>query len=285
MPDDNADQVCYWNGEVGQRWARDADRLDAAFRPLTDALVRHAAVRPGERVLDVGCGCGDLTGRLAKQAGPGGAVLAVDVSYPMLEHARARTPTAGRAPITWTQADASALPCAEVGYDVLASRFGVMFFADPLAAFRHLRLSLRPGGRLAMLCWRPAADNAWVAVPRAAMLQVVPEPPPTPPLAPGPFAFADAAYTGAMLARAGFTGVSSLAVDARLQVPSMPGGSALEDAVRFVTECGPASGLVRDADEALRGRAVDAVRTAMAGLDGLGAACWLYSAVNPGQAP
>ena len=282
MPDGNADQVCYWNGEVGQRWARDADRLDAAFRPLTDALVRHAAVRPGERVMDVGCGCGDLTGRLAEQAGPGGAVLAVDVSQPMLEHARARISTEGRAPITWTQADAAVLPCAKVGYDVLASRFGVMFFADPLAAFRHLRLSLRPGGRLAMLCWRPAADNAWVAVPRAAMLQIVPEPPPLPPLAPGPFAFADAAHAGAMLARAGFTGVSSMAVAAQLQVPSTPGGSQLEDAVRFVTECGPASGLVRDVDEGLRKLALDAVRTAMAGSNSLGAACWLYSAVNPG---
>lgn len=284
MLDGNAEQVDYWNGETGQRWARDADRLDAAFRPLTDALVQHAAVQPGERVLDVGCGCGELTGLLAGRAGPGGAVLAVDVSRPMLERARARSPTEGAAPITWKQADAAALPCAEAGYDVLASRFGVMFFSDPLAAFRHLRLSLRPGGRLAMLCWRPAADNAWVAVPRAAMLQVVPAPPPAPPLAPGPFAFADAAHTGAMLAQAGFTGVASLAVDARLQVPPTPGGTPLEDAVRFVTECGPASGLVRDADAVMRERAVDAVRSAMAGPDGpgLGAACWLYSAVNPG---
>ena len=282
MLDGNAEQVDYWNGETGQRWARDADRLDAAFRPLTDALVQHAAVRPGERVLDVGCGCGDLTGRLAEQAGPEGAVLAVDVSHPMLERARARTPTEGRAPITWEQADAAALPCATLGYDVLASRFGVMFFADPLAAFRHLRLSLRPGGRLVMLCWRPAAENAWVAVPRAAMLQVVPAPPPAPPLAPGPFAFADAAHTGAMLARAGFTAVTGLAVDAQLQVPATPGGTPLEDAVHFVTECGPASGLVRDADESVREQAVQAVRTAMAGSNGLGAACWLYSAMNPG---
>ncbi len=293
----NADQVEYWNGDVGQRWARSQDRLDRAFRPLTAALIERAAPRRGERAADIGCGCGDLSLMLADRLGAEGQVLAVDVSRPMLEQARARQQAstgAGRAPIQWQEADAAAWPFSEGGFDLLASRFGVMFFADPVAAFRNMRRALRPGGRLTMLCWRPMPDNAWVAVPRAAMLGVVPAPEPAPPHAPGPFAFADAARVGAILAQAGFAEIASVGVDAALALTTEGGpDAALDDAARFVVECGPASALLRDADDATRERGVAAVRAALrdragAGLALLDAACWLFTAENPvaaGRAP
>lgn len=283
----NADQVEYWNGDVGQRWARSQDRMDRAFQPLTAALIECAAPRRGERAADIGCGCGDLSLRLADRLGAEGRVLAVDVSRPMLEQARAR-PATGGAAIEWQEADAAAWPFPEGAFDLLASRFGVMFFADPVAAFRTMRRALRPGGRLAMLCWQPMPDNPWVAVPRAAMLRVVPAPEPAPPHAPGPFAFADAARVGAILAQAGFAGIASVGVDAPLDIAA-PGGTdeaALDDAVRFATEFGPASALLRGIDEATRERAVAAVRAALrdragGGRASLDAACWLFTAENP----
>lgn len=287
----NADQVEYWNGEVGQRWARNQDRMDRAFQPLTAALIERAAPRQGERVIDVGCGCGDLSLALAGRLGADGRVLAVDVSRPMLEQGRSRQQAldAGpRANIDWQEADAAACPFPAAAFDLLISRFGVMFFGDPVAAFQNMRQALRPGGRLAMLCWRPAKDNAWVAVPRAAILQIVPAPAPMPPDAPGPFAFADAARVGAILAQAGFTAVASVAIDAVLDT-AITGGdteAALEDAVEFATGFGPASALLRDIDEPTRERAMAAVRDALRDRAGgtrpsLDAACWLFTAKNP----
>ncbi len=295
---DNAGQVEYWNGEEGQRWVRSQDRMDRAFQPLTAALMERAAPRPGERAADIGCGCGDLSLLLAGRLGAEGRVLAVDVSRPMLDRGRARAlAEAGHAAIDWQEADAAAWPFPEGGFDLLISRFGVMFFAAPAEAFRNMRRALRPGGRLAMLCWRPMQDNAWVAVPRAAMLPVVPAPEPMPPHAPGPFAFADAARVGAILTEAGFTAVASVGVDAALDtaVPGSTDAAALDDAVRFATESGPASALLRDVDDATRERAVAAVRAALrdratvrgragGGRASLGAACWLFTAENPGAA-
>jgi len=282
---DNSEQVEYWNGDVGRKWAQNQDRLDRAFRPLTAALIERVAPRPGERAVDIGCGCGEVSLALARDFGATGHVLAVDVSRPMLEHAKARPEGQGQAVIEWQEADAAAAAFAAGGFDLLTSRFGVMFFADPVEAFRNLRRALRPGGRLVMLCWRPLQDNPWVAVPRAAMLQVVPAPDPVPPDAPGPFAFGDAARVGAILARAGFVDVLSVGVDAALELSEGGGDSALEAAVRFVTEVGPASALLRDVDEEVRGRALAAVREALRerARDGramLDAACWIYTAVN-----
>ncbi len=298
----NIDQVEYWNGDVGRQWTASQERLDRAFRPFTAALIERAAPRRGERVVDVGCGCGELSLALAGLLGDEGRILAVDVSRPMLDRARSRTEAAGgkqagqaapagQAEIEWQQADAAVAPFAASGFDLLVSRFGVMFFGEPVGAFRNLRRALRPGGRLAMLCWRPMPENAWVAVPRAAMLPAVPAPAAMPPDAPGPFAFADAARVGAILAQAGFAEIASVAVDAPLEISG--GGAdqaALETAVQFVAEVGPASGLLRDIDAATRERAVDAVREALreragGGRLSLDAACWIYTATSPAALP
>jgi len=289
----NIDQVEYWNGDVGRRWVDSQERLDRAFRPFTAALIERAAPHRGERVIDIGCGCGELSLALAGQLGAEGRILAVDVSRPMLEHARSREKAApaGQAKIEWQEADAAAAPFAAGGFDLLVSRFGVMFFGDPVEAFRNLRRALRPGGRLAMVCWRPMPDNAWVAAPRAAMLQVLPAPAAMPPDAPGPFAFADAARVGAILAQAGFAGIASAAVDAPLEIGTDGAAdAALEAAVQFAIQVGPAAALLRDIDPAARERAVGAVREALGervrgGSPALDAACWIYTATNPAALP
>lgn len=284
----NAAQAEYWNGDVGRRWVRNQEQLDRAFRPLTAALLERAAARPGERAIDVGCGCGDTALALAGQVGRDGAVLAVDVSRPMLDRARERAagPAAGRAPIEWVLADAAGHRFPPGGFDLVASRFGVMFFADPVAAFANLRRALRPDGRLAVLCWRAPGDNPWIAVPREPVLRVVPPPAPVPPDAPGPFAFADAARVGAILARAGFADVRGEAVDAPVVLGASPDGSnadALDAAARFAVETSPVAALLRDAPDATLAAARAGVLDALApfardGAVALGAACTVFTA-------
>ena len=216
----------------------------------------------------------------------------MDVSRPMLDRARMRGNPAGegtRAVVEWREGDAATLPFAKGEADLLISRFGVMFFADPVQAFRNVRRALRPGGRLVMLCWQALEKNAWVSVPRAAMLQVVPAPEPMPPNAPGPFAFADAVHVSGILLQAGFASVESAAVEAALATTADPNAAAdvvLEDALRFAVELGPASALLREADPATSERAASAVRAALRersgnGRPSLGAACWIYAAANP----
>ncbi|GJD64121.1 class I SAM-dependent methyltransferase [Methylobacterium frigidaeris] len=274
-------QTEYWNGDVGARWAGMQAELDQVFAPLTASLLEGAGLRPGERVLDIGCGCGEIALLAAARSGAGGGVTAVDVSRPML--ARARTRPATGAPIRWIEADAQTHPLAQEhdrGHDVALSRFGVMFFEDSCAAFANIRRALRPGGRLAVLCWRALAENPWVSLPRAAVLSVVPEPAASPPGSPGPFRFAEGEALVDLLGQAGFTGAAVAPIECPLEIGADP-----EAATRFSATVGPIAGLLREIDDpALRERALAALRDAMPaeGPVRLGAACWLATAVNPG---
>lgn len=278
-------QVDYWNGPVGERWTTMQEELDRVFAPLTEALLSGAALRPGERVLDVGCGCGDTALRAAAGVGPGGAVTALDLSRPMLARGRARAEAASGAPVplapvTWIEADAQTYPF-EPEHDLALSRFGVMFFEASLPAFANIRRAVRPGGRLAFLCWRALAENPWVNVARDAVLSVVPAPAPSPPDSPGPFRFADGEALAGLLERAGLTQVTVAAVDRDIEI-----GVDAEAATRFAVTVGPVSGLLRELDDPdLRERAVAAVRGAMpeAAPVRLGAACWLATATVPGR--
>lgn len=270
-------QTEYWNGDVGTRWADMQAELDRVFSPLTNALLDGAGLGAGERVLDIGCGCGETALLAASRTGPDGAVTAVDVSRPML--ARARTRPAVGAPIAWIEADAQTHPFAPE-HDVALSRFGVMFFEDSRAAFSNIRRALRPGGRLVILCWRPLAENAWVNVPRKAVLTVLPEPAPSPPGAPGPFRFADGDALVDLLQQAGFADAAVAPVDRPIEI-----GADAEEAARFSATVGPIAGLLREIeDPSLRERALAALRQAMPAEHPvrLGAACWLATAVNPG---
>ncbi|MDF2901645.1 MAG: SAM-dependent methyltransferase, partial [Phenylobacterium sp.] len=186
----NADQIAYWNNAAGETWAALQDRLDRQIEPLGLRAIEAGAPQPGERVLDIGCGCGQTSFELARRVGPSGRVLGVDISAPMLEVARQRAAGAA-ANVSFIEADAQTHAFQNGGFDLAISRFGVMFFDDPTAAFRNIGAALRPGGRLSFVCWRPMLENAWMATPLFAAMPLLPPLPPPDPAAPGPFAFAD----------------------------------------------------------------------------------------------
>ncbi|WP_437317319.1 class I SAM-dependent methyltransferase [Sorangium sp. So ce385] len=241
----NADQIQYWNEVGGPKWVSLHDVISAQLRPLGALAMDRAGIAAGERVLDVGCGIGDTTIELGRRVGPSGAVVGVDVSAPMLDRARAAAQAAGAANVAFEDADAqtAALPGP---FDVLYSRFGVMFFADPAAAFANLRKALRRGARLAFVCWRSLQENPWLLVPTQTAGRHVPLPQ-ADPHAPGPFALADAARVGDVLSRAGFVRVHCEPIDQEL---SVAGGRSLDETVDFLLKMGPASAALREANAA-----------------------------------
>ncbi len=257
----NAEQIRYWNQTLGPRWVEQEAMLDAQIAPLGLAAMERARVHPGERVIDVGCGCGQTALQLAERVGPAGRVLGIDVATPMLERARARA--AGRPHVRFAEADAQTHRF-EPDHDLVFSRFGVMFFADPAAAFANLARALRPGGRLAFVCWQAIERNPWLLVPLRAVAAIVPLPPPPAPGAPGPFSFADPERVRGILAAAGFSQVALEPEEGELAIGA---GGDLERAVGFTLQMGPVAAALREsgaAGEAARGRAAAAIRAALA---------------------
>jgi ubiquinone/menaquinone biosynthesis C-methylase UbiE len=275
----NADQIAYWNESVGERWARNQETLDTLLIPVNERLLEFAHIAPGERVLDIGCGCGATSRAAAKRAGAKGRVVGIDISAPMLARARSLN---GGPNITYLLADAATYSFSGMMFDLALSRFGVMFFADPSAAFANVRRALKPGGRLAFICWQEMKANPWVAVPLAAALTCLPAPEPTDPLAPGPFAFADAQRVKRILSDAGFSRIE-VTSQAFTLLQSLGGPRALDDALGLATEVGPASRLLSEASPEGRAAAIAAIREALSpyvtprGV-AMGAHCWLVGA-------
>src|SRR5262245_12673652 len=199
----NTDMIKYWNDQVAAKWVADNDQLDAMLSPLGAAAIDRGAPRAGERVIDVGCGMGQTSLQLAERVGAKGAVLGVDISTPMLERARERARAAGVTQASFENADAQTHSFPPASFALLFSRFGVMFFADPTAAFTNLGRALKPGGRLAFVCWQPLLQNPWMRDMLGAIAKHVTLPPPAAPNAPGPFAFGDPARVRGILERAG----------------------------------------------------------------------------------
>ncbi len=238
---DNADQITEWNGVLGEKWAELQAELDALTRPFGKQALAAARVAPGEAVLDIGCGCGDTTFEIASQVGASGQVYGVDVSRPMLAVAGKRLKAKGLSQLTFAEADASA---AELpgDRDLLFSRFGVMFFDDPPAAFAHMRKSLKPTARMAFCCWRHPRENPWAVVPLSAARAALKfEAPPADPYAPGPFAFADAERLKGILAGAGFTDIEIKPYDHPVRLGATP-IEAAENSIRI----GPSGRFIRE---------------------------------------
>ena len=275
----NADQIAYWNAAAGETWVAQQDRLDRQLQPLGRAAIDALDPAADERLIDIGCGCGQTSLELAGEVGPDGAVTGVDISAPMLEVARRRAAGAGLGNVRFLEADAQTHPFPPGGADGVFSRFGVMFFADPPAAFGNIRKALRPGGRLAFVCWRPLALNEWMMLPmRAALSQMTapPAPPMLDPLAPGPFAFADPDRVRGILTEGGFSGVEIEAHD------SLIGGNGLEETIALSLRVGPLGMMLRENPDQ-RERVIDALRAALephAGPSGvfLPAAVWIVTA-------
>jgi SAM-dependent methyltransferase len=255
----HADQIAFWNGPSGSHWVAQQAHTDAQLQPVTHAVLAAASATPGQRILDIGCGCGTTTMLLGEAVGLAGHVTGVDISEPMLGWARQRG--GDRRNIDWLLADAASHAFAPASYDLLFSRFGVMFFGDPTAAFAHLRGVAKPGARLVFACWRPFAENPWMRIPLHAAYEHVPKLPKTDPNDPGPFAFADPGRVMGILTGAGWATPSITPLDVSLDIAA---GGGLERAVEQATNIGPASRALREAAEESRPAAIAAIRQALA---------------------
>jgi SAM-dependent methyltransferase len=282
MAEANAEQRSYWNEQAGPVWVTNQERLDQQIRPHGELALVALAPTPGERVLDLGCGCGETALALAGRVGAKGFVLGVDLSEPMLARARQRAAAAGLGQLEFMAADAQTAALGEARFDAAFSRFGVMFFAAPEAAFANVRRALAPGGRLAFVCWRPVSENAWVLVPMQAAAPLFPSlPAPPPPDAPGPFSFGDAGRVRRILEAAGFGEIQIEPADLAMT----PGGGDLDAAAEIFLDVGPLGSALREmgAGAELRERTRQAVRRAFephlrAGRVELGSAVWLVQA-------
>lgn len=269
-------QIAYWNGPAGEEWATHNNQTERSLAQAAAAALRLAAARPGERVLDIGCGAGAASQALAVRVGPGGHVTGLDVSRPLLDLARSLRQARN---LEFIEADAALYPF-HAEYGLIFSLFGVMFFVDPPAAFANIRKAAAPGGRLAFVCWRPVEENEWASLSYAAASPVLPAQKPVHPHAPGPFAFADAGRVRDILGAAGFSEIEVEKFDGMMDLGDTPRQAAFQ-----VTQLmGPVARALRNADDAARVKARDAVGEALAklqtGTDAirLGMACWLVRA-------
>ncbi len=272
----NQEQIDYWNGRAGQTWVEAQDRLDAMLAPISEALLQRAAVRTGERVVDIGCGCGDTSLALARS---GAEVWGIDISQAMLTHARTRElGLAETGNLAFSLIDAATADFTP-DHALLFSRFGVMFFADPVSAFSNLRGALTADGRVCFVCWQAPRENPWMAVAGRAVQPFLPDSAVTPdPRAPGPFAFADPGYVQDILLAAGFSDIELEPFRTSLHV-----GDDLDDAIRFQSQVGPAARVLSELEGPRREAAMQAVRESLAahvtsnGID-MAAACWMIMA-------
>ncbi len=255
----NEDQRTRWNGIDGEYWTREQERMDRTLAPVLGPLLAFAEPREASAVIDIGCGSGATTVELARAVGPSGRVLGIDLSEPMLNRARERL--RGFAHAVCIAGDAAEVFLGDIGAELMVSRFGVMFFGNPAAAFSNLRTGLVPGGRLRFACWRPIHENPWLRVPLDAVYEHVPRLPNPDPDEPGPFAFADPDRVAGILMAAGFTAPVFTPLDIQMDLAA---GGTLEDAVSQSSSIGPAKRALANQPDEVRAAAVESIRRALA---------------------
>ncbi|SDB69949.1 class I SAM-dependent methyltransferase [Belnapia rosea] len=274
----NAPQAAYWNGPMTRAWARLHDRIDTRFAPILDLLLDRAAPQAGEQVLDIGCGSGTSVLALAGRVGPTGRVLGVDIAEESVAVAARRIAAAGLSQAEVVLADAATHPFPPASFDLLVSRFGVMFFLDPVAAFAQIRSALKPGARVVLAAFRSAAENHWTTGAAAAVRDLIPSPPPPGPEEPGQFAFADPARVERILHGAGLQEVRLTAEDPLLRL-----GADAAEAADFAMTVGQVSRALHEAPESRREAVRAGITTFFRAHQGAGgvvmpAAIWLVTA-------
>jgi SAM-dependent methyltransferase len=275
----NIEMAGAWDGDEGAHWAEHADHYDASVAPHGRHLHAAAGISAGVHVLDVGCGCGAST-RLAARAAVEGGALGVDLSSRMLERARQRARNEGLTNAGFEQADAQVHAFEDHAFDVAISRFGAMFFGDPVAAFANIRRALRPGGRLALLAWRRLAENEWLCAIRSALAagRALPAPPVG---APGPFGLAGTHDVRRILGAAGFEDVVLDIMEEPVRL-----GADAADAFEFVRGLGITRGLLDGLDDTAVAGALEQLQATLAAHDTgdgvlLGSSAWLITARRP----
>jgi SAM-dependent methyltransferase len=269
------EQVRLWNGTAGQAWVESQDLIEEIYRPLETLLADRTTARSRSQVLDVGCGTGSTTVAIARRLDQGGSCTGIDISEPMIAAARA-TAERERVPVRFILGSAQTYPFESATFDAVVSRFGVMFFDDPVGAFANLNRAARDGAELCLIVWRSAAENPFMTTAERAAAPLLPNLPPRRPDAPGQFAFANAARVHAILDASGWTGTEIRPVDVECTFPE----NAL---VRYLTRLGPVGLALRDEDEPTRARIVDAIIPAFdayvrGGEVRFTAACWMVTA-------
>ena len=277
----NADQIAYWNGPGGRHWTDRQQLQDVVLAPVSKILIERAAVKAGEAVFDIGCGCGATSFDLLTQVGPGGHVTGVDISEPMLGRARELAPP--NMPIEFVLADATVYPFPPASADMLFSRFGVMFFAQPSDSFANMRKALRPGGRLAFACWRTPRDNPWMMLGLQEAYKYVAKLPEMKPDDPGPFSFASEERVRRILGEAGFSNVGMDRVDLLLDIAT---GRGLEAAIETTLAIGPTSRALENQPPDKIEATTQSIRTMLASHQKgntipLGGSIWIVTATNP----
>lgn len=279
----NDDMNEYWNGDGGHKWVVFQDRLDASLKHFGREVMATATISAGEGVIDIGCGCGDTSLDIARRVGSNGYVLGIDISEPILVRAKIRSLSVTKSNVTFTRADAQTHHFEPSAFNVVFSRFGVMFFDDPVSAFRNIRRALKSGGRMAFICWQPAEENEWIRLPLEVVNDHIPLPSPPEPEHPGPLSFGDRSRVMRILKKAGFKKILMEKFESTLNV-----GSNLDEAVEFLTLMGPASGALSqpDVNDIDKSRINSELRNRLTphetkhGIT-LGATAWIVSAENP----
>jgi SAM-dependent methyltransferase len=271
----NRDEAARWNESSGPVWVELQDLLDRMFEPFAVRLIDEAFPGEGERVLDIGCGAGATTLAMARRLGSNGFCMGVDISAPLVAAAKERAAAGGLASAAFVEGDAQVFSFEPESFDAVISRFGVMFFEDPVAAFANIRRAARHRAKLTFVAWRSPAENPfWTDAARAATPFLTL---PTPKLdAPGQFAFADRDRVRRILDASGWTDIEVGALD----VPSI---IAESDVLAYVTKLGPVGLALRNVDEPTRARTVEALRVAYQpyieqGVAHFTSACWLVTA-------
>jgi SAM-dependent methyltransferase len=244
---DNAEQAEFWNGRMGDAWVSVEDNIDNMLAPLTESAISRLAPAAGQRIIDIGCGCGSTSIMIADQ---GAEVWGIDISDTMIRQANSKN-----SKVTFSVADAASLSF-EAKYDAIFSRFGIMFFSDPEAAFKNLKSALKPGGRLVFLCWQTPAKNPWMAMAAQALQPYQPDDlPPPDPTAPGPFSLADPDRTKKLFTAAGFTDISIENIEREIYL-----GKDVDEAIEFQRHVGPLSALLAETEASMHDELIGVVR-------------------------
>jgi ubiquinone/menaquinone biosynthesis C-methylase UbiE len=247
-------QTKLWNGSAGHAWVEMQDLLDQLFRPFEDVLIDAVRAASGTQVLDVGCGTGRTTVAVAQIVGDEGCCTGVDISDPMIAAARLRAQRE-RARARFFCADAETYTFEPASFDTIISRFGVMFFDDPIQAFSNLRRAATPDGVVRFIAWRTAEENSFMTTAERAAAPLLPNLAPRRADAPGQFAFGDPRRVHTILEKSGWAEIDIQPVDVACSLP-------VEDLNAYLTRLGPVGLALQDVDERTRTQIIQTVRPA-----------------------